>query len=210
MCWSRGNLCSVHSWVANARSAKRSAKHSAPSGVADPQPSESGRVPDHHSHSHGRMCWQDGGPRNLWACTAIQVFPCLAKVGERYGCWRQSQPTPRQASLCCSIKKRGAFRLRIPRRNWLQFWTRLGAHVRWRKSSGWAATPVCNASCTRRGLLRRLVTLPREWWCWQVHRSTCSITCGHFRTLRRVIVMIAGPLDEGRIGGSERQHTVMC
>ena len=34
--------------------------------------------------------------------------------------------------------------------------------------------------------------------------------CGHFRTLRRVIVMVAGALDEGRIGGFERQHAMLC
>ena len=34
--------------------------------------------------------------------------------------------------------------------------------------------------------------------------------CGYFRTLRRVIVMVAGALDGGRIGGFERQHAMLC
>ena len=34
--------------------------------------------------------------------------------------------------------------------------------------------------------------------------------CGHFRTLRRVIVMVAGAIDEGRSGGFERQHAMLC
>ena len=34
--------------------------------------------------------------------------------------------------------------------------------------------------------------------------------CGHLRSLRGVIVMVTGDLDEGRIGGFERQHALVC
>ena len=56
-----------------------------------------------------------------------------------------------------------------------------------------------------------LMTLPRESWSWQRHAKEHLLHhCGHFRTLRRVIVMVAGALDEGRIGGFERQHATLC
>ena len=50
-----------------------------------------------------------------------------------------------------------------------------------------------------------------ESWSWQRHAKAHLLHhCGHFRTLRRVIVMVAGALDEGRIGGFERQHVMLC
>ena len=58
-------------------------------------------------------------------------------------------------------------------------------------SSDWAAMPTCS----------------RESWSWQqppLHH------CGHFRTLRQVVVMVAGPLEKGRIGGFERQRAMLC
>ena len=51
------------------------------------------------------------------------------------------------------------------------------------------------------------MTLPSESWSWQRHAKEHLLHhCGHLRTLRRVIVMMAGALDEGRFGGFERQH----
>ena len=54
-------------------------------------------------------------------------------------------------------------------------------------------------------------TLPGESWSRQRNaREHLLHHCGHFRTLRRVVVMVAGALDEGRIGGFERQHAMLC
>ena len=91
-------------------------------------------------------------------------------------------------------------------------------------SSDWAAMPRCSAFYapvtnalelslrrTRRGVREDLMTLPGESWSWQRHAKEHLLHhCGHFRTLRRVIVMVAGALDEGRIGGFERQHATLC
>ena len=56
-----------------------------------------------------------------------------------------------------------------------------------------------------------LITLPGESWSWQRHaKEHLFHHCGCFRTLRRVIVMVAGALDEGRIGGLERHHAMLC
>ena len=56
-----------------------------------------------------------------------------------------------------------------------------------------------------------LMTLPGESWSWQRRAKEHLLHhCGHFRTLRRVIVMIAGTLVEGTIGGFERQHEMLC
>ena len=47
-----------------------------------------------------------------------------------------------------------------------------------------------------------LMTHPGKPWSWQRHAKEHLLHhCGNFRTLRRVIVMVAGALDEGRIGG---------
>ena len=55
-----------------------------------------------------------------------------------------------------------------------------------------------------------LTTLPAESWSWQRHaKGRLLHHCGHFLTLRRVIVMVAGALNEGRIGGFERQHAML-
>ena len=56
-----------------------------------------------------------------------------------------------------------------------------------------------------------LMTLPVESWSWQRHAKEHLLHhCGHLRTLRRVIVMATGAVDEGRIGGFERQHAMLC
>ena len=56
-----------------------------------------------------------------------------------------------------------------------------------------------------------LMTLCKESWSWQRHAKEHLLHhCGQFRTLRTVIVMVAGALDEGRIGGFERQHAMLC
>ena len=43
----------------------------------------------------------------------------------------------------------------------------------------------------------------RECWSRLLHH------CEHFRTSRGVVVMVAGPLDEDRIGGFERQRAML-
>ena len=56
-----------------------------------------------------------------------------------------------------------------------------------------------------------LMTLPWESWSWQrLAKEHLPHHSGHFRTLRRVIVIVAEALDEGRIGGLERQHAMLC
>ena len=56
-----------------------------------------------------------------------------------------------------------------------------------------------------------LMTLPGESWSWQQHAKEHLLHhCGHLRSLRKVIVMVAGALDEGRIEGFERQHAMLC
>ena len=71
-----------------------------------------------------------------------------------------------------------------------------------------------------------LMTLPGESWSWQRHAKEHFFHhCGHFRTLRRVIVMVAGALDEGgfvrhamlcliyrklEIGAKDNGHDVVC
>ena len=56
-----------------------------------------------------------------------------------------------------------------------------------------------------------LMTLPGESWSWQRHTKEHLLHhCSHFQILRRVIVMVTGALDEGRIGGLERQHAMFC
>ena len=50
-----------------------------------------------------------------------------------------------------------------------------------------------------------------SWGIWERHAEEYPLHhCGHFRTLRRVIVVDAGALDEGRIGGFERQRAMLC
>ena len=56
-----------------------------------------------------------------------------------------------------------------------------------------------------------LMTFHGESWSWQRHAKEHLLHHGgHFRTLRRVIVMVTGALDEGRIGGFERHHAMFC
>ena len=53
---------------------------------------------------------------------------------------------------------------------------------------------------TGKGARKDLVTLVGESWSWQRYaREHLLRHCGHFRTPRREIVMVAGVLDEGRI-----------
>ena len=55
------------------------------------------------------------------------------------------------------------------------------------------------------------MTLPGESWSWQRYvREHLLHHCGHSRTLRRVIVLVAKALEGGRIGGSEWQHAMLC
>ena len=54
-------------------------------------------------------------------------------------------------------------------------------------------------------------TLPEESGNWERHAEKCPLHhCGHLRSLRGVTVMVTGGLDEGRIGGFERQHALLC
>ena len=51
-----------------------------------------------------------------------------------------------------------------------------------------------------------LTTLPEESASWELHAEEYPLQhCGHLRRLSGVIVMVTGDLDEGRIGGFERQ-----
>ena len=46
---------------------------------------------------------------------------------------------------------------------------------------------------------------------WERHAEEYPLHhCGHLRRLRGVIVMVTRDLDEGRIGGFERQHALLC
>ena len=52
-----------------------------------------------------------------------------------------------------------------------------------------------------------LTTLPEASRSWERHAEEYPLHhCGHLRSLRGVNVMVTGDLDEGRIGGFERQH----
>ena len=56
-----------------------------------------------------------------------------------------------------------------------------------------------------------LTTLPEESGSWERHAEEYLLHhCCHLRSLRGVIVMVIGDLDEGRIGGFDRQHTLLC
>ena len=63
--------------------------------------------------------------------------------------------------------------------------------------------PATHEKRVRKDLMARL----REYWNQQ---QPLLHHCGHFRTLRRVIVTVEGSLDEDRIGGFERQHAMLC
>ena len=55
------------------------------------------------------------------------------------------------------------------------------------------------------------MTLLGKSWSWQRHAKEHLLHhCGHFRTLRRVFMIVAGGVDAGRIGGFERQQALMC
>ena len=55
-----------------------------------------------------------------------------------------------------------------------------------------------------------LTTLPEESGSWERHAEEYpSSPLGHLRSLRGVIVRVTGDLDEGRIGGFERQHATL-
>ena len=55
-----------------------------------------------------------------------------------------------------------------------------------------------------------LTTLPEESGSWEHHAEKSPLHhCGHLRSLRWVSVTVTGDLDEGRIGGFERQHAIL-
>ena len=56
-----------------------------------------------------------------------------------------------------------------------------------------------------------LMTLHGESWSRQRHAVEYPLHhCGHLRNLRWVSVTVTGDLDEGRIGGFERPHAILC
>ena len=56
-----------------------------------------------------------------------------------------------------------------------------------------------------------LGVLPGESWSWTRHAYEEVIGhCGHFKSLKRFICMVAAALDEGRSGSLERQQAMLC
>ena len=56
-----------------------------------------------------------------------------------------------------------------------------------------------------------LGVLPGESWSWTRHAYEEVLGhCGHFKSLKRFICMVAAALDEGRAGSLERQQAMLC
>ena len=213
--------------VVKARSVKKSAKRLAPSGDGGasseaPMPS---RVSGHNARSHGRNCCQAGRPRSLrWDCahsTTVQFESCdvgasccLAKV-DRPSAARSSHSV--QASVV-SVSLSSQFA-----RSHQKAMHSTAADQEEEGCSGGAACPGAAHSthpsrapwsyhCGGRDesaggsddFSQAILELATS------RKRNISFTTADFRTLRRVIVMVAGALNEGRIGGFERQHGTLC
>ena len=87
---------------------------------------------------------------------------------------------------------------------------RLGGHAQVQRAFYTLITNTLELSL-RRTRREYGMTLPAVSWSWQRHaKEHLHHHCGHFRTLRRFIVMVADTVDDGRIGGLERQNAVLC
>ena len=158
------------------------------------------------SHTAWSRCWYRSQPSRQAA---------LRYIVEKRGAFQvpasQSRRGPRGAGL--SVGRSSA---------WNQGWRRWRqSRTRSSTSAGqegecpgvWEETLRCSALCARdahtlesslqrtgNGVRKDLMTLVGESWSWQRHGTEHLLChCSHFRTPRRVIVMVAGALDEGRI-----------
>ena len=163
------------------------------------------------SHSAWSRCWYRSQPSRQAA---------LRYIVEKRGAFQvpasQSRRGPRGAGL--SVGRSSA---------WNQGWRRWRqSRTRSSTSAGqegecpgvWEETLRCSALCARdasalesslqrtgKGVRKDLMTLVGESWGWQRHATEHLLRhCGHLRTPRRVIVMVAGALDEGRIDSVPR------
>ena len=126
---------------------------------------------------------------NMPPCQPLELAEVLAKAGSSSGRTRKRELTRGGIRIGPGC---GVFRNGVRRSSQQQRFRRERAPATGRVMS------KCSALCAP-------VTTTLEWSLRRTRHHRV-----HFRTLRRVIVMIAGNLDEGRIGGFQQQHAILC